>query len=96
MKVHDGTPIGIATAFPIDLLEIADIKHAAFERLNIREHPQSFDVGSSGIRSISSFLGMLAKADGHSIWILDARNQQSVADIGDVLHLLGSGRQQLL
>ena len=92
MKVYDGTPIGIATAFPIDLLEIADVEHSAFERLNIREHPRSFDARTSRIRSISSFLRMLAKADGHSIWILDARNQQSVADVGDVLHLLSAGR----
>jgi hypothetical protein len=92
MKVHDGTPIGIATAFPINLLRVAGFEHPALEGFNIREHPRSFDARTSRIRSISSFLRMLAKADGHSIWILDARNQQSVADVGDVLHLLSAGR----
>jgi hypothetical protein len=42
VKVHSGTAVRIAGAFPIDLLGIADGEHAAFERLNVWKHPQLF------------------------------------------------------
>ena len=38
MKIHGGTTVRIARAFPIDLLGIADGEHPGLEGLDVREH----------------------------------------------------------
>lgn len=74
---------------------INDGPYDLFYQRNVVWRDDPSNVAENGV-FISAILRAreLTKTDRRSIGVLDARNQQALGDVGDVLHLLCSGREE--